>query len=154
MVYWCIERGARLLPDLDLDFSLGNLVSHLPDVHDVCSHLPDTNIYDQVRVKIELLRSHLPDLPFPAPLDYIRPALIEHLCFLHTHLSSSEIKPTDPSLIPLLLLNEILDNLIATSELYTNLKSSEKAVEDTLEKATHDAKVAVQRSFNGSKLIH
>jgi adiponectin receptor len=68
-------------------------------------------------------------------------------------LSSSEIKPTDLSVTPLLLLNEMLDKT-ATSELYTNFKSSEKAVEDILEKATHDAKVAVQRSLNGSKLIH
>jgi adiponectin receptor len=52
------------------------------------------------------------------------------------------------------MLNEMLDNLIATSELYTNLGSSEKAVEYMLEKATHDAQVAVQRSSDGSKSIH
>jgi hypothetical protein len=106
---------------------------------------------DQVRDKIDLLRSHLPDLPFQAPLDYI-PVLTEHLDSLHTHLSSSEINSTIPSVTPLLVLNEMLDK-IATSELYHNLKSSEKAVEDMFEKATHDAKVAVQRSLNGSKLI-
>jgi len=38
--------------------------------------------------------------------------------------------------------------------LYLNLKSSEKIVEDMLEKATHEIKIAVQRSLNGSKLIH
>ena len=139
------------LPDLDLDFSLENLVSHLPDVNDVRSHLPEINISDQVREKIELLRSHLPDIPFQAPLDYI-PDLIEHLGSLHTHLSSPEINPTDPSVTPLLLLNEMLDKIV-TSESYRNLKSSEKAVEDILEKATNDAKAAVQRSLNGSKLI-
>jgi adiponectin receptor len=90
-----------------------------------------------------------PNLPFQALL----PVLIELLSSLHTHLSSSEIKPTGPSVTPLLLLNGMLDK-IATSELYTNLKSSEKVVEDILEKFTHDAKVAVQRSLNGSKLIH
>ena len=139
------------LPDLDLDFSLENLVSHLPDVHDVRSHLPEISISDQIREKIELLRSHLPDLPFQAPPDFI-PVLIEHLGSLHTHLSSSETNSTHPPVTPLLLLNEMLDK-IATSELYTNLKSSEKAVEDMFEKATHDAKIAVQRSLNGSKLI-
>ena len=135
------------LPDLDLDFSLENLVSHLPDVNDVRSHLPDINISDQVRDKIDFLRSHLPDLP----LDYI-PVLTEHLDSLHTHLSSSKISSDIPSVTPLFVLNEMLDK-IATSELYHNLKSSEKAVEDMLEKATHDAKIAVQRSLNGSRLI-
>ena len=139
------------LPDLDLDFSLESLVSHLPDVHDVRSHLPDIKISDQVREKIELLRSHLPDLPFQAPLDYI-PVLIEHLGSLHTHLSSSEINSPDPSITPLILLNEMLEK-IATSEVYTNLKSSEKVIENAFEKAAHDVKIAVQRSLNGSKLI-
>lgn len=139
------------LPDLDLDFSLENLVNHLPDVNDVRSHLPDINVSDQVREKIELLRSHLPDLPFQAPLDYI-PVLIEHLGSLHAHLSSPNTDPTDPSVTPLFVLNEMLDR-IATSELYANLKSSEKAVEDMFEKATRDVKVAVRRSLNGSKLI-
>lgn len=139
------------LPDIDLDFSFENLVSHLPDVHDVRSHLPDIHISDQVREKIELLRSHLPDLPFQAPPDHI-PVLIEHLGSLHTHLSSSDINPTDPSVTPLFLLNEMLDKIV-TSEVYTNLMSSEKIVEDMFEKAAHDVKTAVQRSFNGSKLI-
>ena len=134
------------LPDLDLDFSLENLVSHLPDVNDVRSHLPDINISDQVREKIDMLRSHILDLPFQAPLDHI-PILIEHLGSLHTHLSSSEINST-----PLFVLNEMLDK-IATSELYANIKSSEKAVEHIFEKATHDVKIAVQKSLNGSKLI-
>lgn len=139
------------LPELDLDFSLETLVSHLPDVNDVRSHLPDINISDQVREKIELLRSHLPDLPFQAPLDYIH-VLTEHLDSLHTHLSSSGINSTVPPTTPLVVLNEMLDKIV-TSELYLNLKSSEKAVEDLFEKATHDAKTAVQRSLNGSKLI-
>ena len=138
-------------PDLDLDFSLENLVSHLPDVHDVRSHLPDINISDQVREKIELLRSHLPDHPFQAPLDYI-PVLIEHLGSLHTHLSSSELNSTDPSVTPLLLLNEMLDKIVS-SEVYAKLKASEKVVEGMLEKATYDVKTAVNRSLNGSKLI-
>jgi len=85
------------LPDLvDLDFSLENLVSHLPDVNDVRSHLPDINISDQVREKIDLLCSCLPDLPFQAPLDYI-PILTEHLDSLHTHLSCSKVGFTVPS---------------------------------------------------------
>lgn len=139
------------LPDLDLDFSLENLVNHLPDVHDVRSHLPDINISDQVREKVELLRSHLPDLPFQAPPDYI-PVLIEHLGSLHTHLSSSELNSTDSPIPPLFLLNEMLDR-IAASGMYVNLKSSEKVVEDIIEKAAHDVKIAVKRSLNGSKLI-
>jgi len=139
------------LPDLDLDFSLENIVSHLPDVNGVRSHLPDINISDQVREKIDLIRSHLPDLPFQAPLDYI-PVLTEHLDSLHTHLSSSEMNFIVPPVTPLFVLNEMLDKIV-TSELYLNLKSSEKAVEDMLEKATHDVKVAVKRSLNGSKLI-
>ena len=139
------------LPDLDLDFSLENLVSRLPDVNGVRSHLSDINISDQVREKIDLLRSHLPDLPFQAPLDYI-PILTEHLDSLHTHLSSSDMNFTVPSVTPLLVLNEMLDKIV-TSELYLNLKSSEKAVEDMFEKATHEAKVALQRSLNGSKLV-
>lgn len=139
------------LPDLDLDFSLENLVNHLPDVNDVRSHLPDINISDQVREKIDLLRSHLPDLPFQAPLDYI-PVLIEHLGSLHAHLSSPNVDSTDSSVTPLFVLNEMLDKIV-TSELYTNLVSSEKAIEDTFEKATHDVKIAIQRSLNGSKLI-
>lgn len=139
------------LPDLDIDFSLENLVSHLPDVNDVRSHLPDINISDQVRENIDLLRSHLPDLPFQAPLDYI-PVLTEHLDSLHAHLSSPDINFTVPSVTPLFVLNEMLDK-IGTSELYLNLKSSEKAVEDMFEKATHEVKIAVQRSLNGSKLI-
>ena len=139
------------LPDLDLDFSLENLVSHLPDVNDVRSHLPDINVSDQVREKIDLLRSHLPDLPFQAPLDYI-PVLTEHLDSLHTHLSSPQINFTVPPVTPLLVLNEMLDKIV-TSELYLNLKSSEKAVEDMFEKATHEVKVAVKSSLNGSKLI-
>lgn len=139
------------LPDLDLDFSLENLVSHLPDVNDVRSHLPDISISDQVREKIDLLRSHLPDLPFQAPLDYI-PILTEHLDSLHTHLSSPKINSPASPVTPLLVLNELLDKIV-TSELYHNLKSSEKAVEDMVEKATHDVKVAVQRSLNGSRLI-
>ena len=139
------------LPDLDLDFSLENLVSHLPDVNDVRSHLPDINISDQVRNKIDLLRSHLPDLPFQTPLDYIS-VLTEHLDSLHIHLSSSKLNSDVPSVTPLFVLNEILDK-IATSELYHNLKSSEKAVEDMFEKATHDIEIAVQRSLNGSRLI-
>jgi len=139
------------LPDLDLDFSLEGLVSHLPDVNDVRSHLPDINISDQVREKIDLLRSHLPDLPFHAPLNYI-PILTEHLDSLYTHLSSPKITSTVPSVTPLLVLNELLDKIV-TSELYHNLKSPEKAVEDMFEKTTHDVKVAVQRSLNGSRLI-
>ena len=139
------------LPDLDLGFSLESLVSHLPDVNDVRSHLPDINISDQVREKIELLRSHLPDLPFQPPLDYI-PTLTEHLDLLHTHLSSPQINFTVPSVTPLFVLNEMLDKIV-TSELYLNLKSSEKAVEDMFEKATHEVKTAVHRSLNGSKLI-
>jgi len=139
------------LPDLDLDFSLENLVSHLPDVNGVRSHLPDINVSDQVREKIDLLRSHLPDLPFQAPLNYI-PVLTEHLDSLHTHLSSSGINSAVPSVTPLLVLNEMLDKIVS-SELYLNLKSSEEAVEDMFGKATQDVKTAVQRSLNGSKLI-
>lgn len=139
------------LPDLDLDFSLENLVSHLPDVHDVRSHLPDINISGQVREKTDFLRSHLPDLHFQAPLDYI-PVLTEHLDSLHAHLSSSKINSNVPSVTPPFVLNEMLDK-IATSKLYHNLKSSEKAVEDMFEKATHDVGTAVRRSLNGSKLI-
>ena len=139
------------LPDLDLDFSLENLVNHLPDVNDVRSHLPDINISDQVRDKIDLLRSHLPDLPFQAPLDYIS-VLTEHLDSLHTHLSSSKVNSNIPTVTPLFVLDEMLDKIVA-SELYHNLKSSEKVVEDMFEKATHDVKIAVQRSLNGSKLI-
>ena len=139
------------LPDLDLDFSFESLVSHLPDVNGVRSHLPDINISDQVREKIELLRSHLPDLPFQAPLDYI-PILTEHFDTLHTHLSSSTITSTAAPVTPLFVLNELLDKIV-TSELYHNLKSSEQVVEDMIEKATSDAKVAVQRSLNGSRLI-
>jgi hypothetical protein len=93
-----------------------------------------------------------PILPFQTPFDYI-PVLIEHPGSRHTHLFYFEIKPTDTSVTPLLLLNEILDK-IASSGLYANLKSSEKVVEDMLEKVTHDAKVAVQRSLNDSKLIY
>ena len=139
------------LPDLDLDFSLVNLISHLPDVNGVRSHLPDINISDQVREKIDLLRSHLPDLPLQALLDYV-PILTEHLDSLHAHLSSPEINFTVPPVTPLIVLNEMLDKIV-TSELYLNLKSSEKAVEDMFEKATHEVKVAVKRSLNGSKLI-
>lgn len=139
------------LPDLDLDFSLENLVSHLPDVNAVRPHLPDINISDQVREKIAFLRSQLPDLPFQAPLDYIT-VLTEHLDSLNTHLSSSEFNPHVPSVTPLFVLNELLDKILA-SELYHNLSSSEKAVEVMFEKATHDVTVAVQRSLNGSKLV-
>lgn len=139
------------LPELDLDLSLENLVNHLPDVTDVRSHLPDINISDKIRDKIDLLRSHLPDIHFQAPLDYIS-LLTEHLDSLHTHLSSSKVSSTIPTVTPLFVLDEMLDKIV-TSELYHNLKSSEKAVEDMLEKATRDAKIAVQRSLNGSRLI-
>jgi adiponectin receptor len=146
------------LPDLDLDLFLENLVNHLPDVNtvpdlvsDVRSHLPDINISDRVREKIALLRSHLPDLPFQAPLDYI-PVLTEHLDSLYTHLSSPQVNFTVPSVTPLLVLDDMLDK-VGTSELYLNLKSSGGAVEDVFEKATHDVKIALQRSSNGSKLI-
>ena len=139
------------LPDLDLDLSPENLVDHLPDVGHVRSHLSGINLSsDLVREKVELLRSHLPDLPFQAPLGYV-PVLIDHLDSLHTHLSSSEIGD-DPSVTPLFVLNEMLDK-IATSELYTSLKSSEEAVEDMFEKAAQDVKNAIQRSINGSRLI-
>ena len=139
------------LPDLDLDFSLENLVSHLPDVNAVRPHLPDINISDQVREKIVFLRSHLPDISFQAPLDYIT-VLTEHLDSLHTHLSSSEFNPHVPTVTPLFVLNELLDKIV-TSELYHNLTSPEKTVEDMFEKTTHDVTAAVQRSLNGSKLI-
>ena len=139
------------LPGLDLDFSLENLVSHLPDVNAVRPHLPDINISDQVRGKITFLRSHLPDLPFQPPLDYIT-ILTEHLDSLHTHLSSSKFNPHVPAVTPLFVLNELLDKIV-NSELYHNLTSPEKTVEDMLEKTTHDVTAAVQRSLNGSKLI-
>ena len=50
-----------------------------------------------------------------------------------------------------LALDEMLDR-ITTSELYHNLKSSERAIED-MEKAIHDVRIVVQRSLNDSRIV-
>lgn len=66
---------------------------------------------------------------------------------------SSKVSSADTFLTPLLLLDETFGGIIA-SELYTNLESSEIVLENMVEKAPHDVEIAVQRSLNGSKLIH
>ena len=57
-----------------------------------------------------------------------------------------------PLLLPLFVLSKLLGKIV-TSELHHNLKSSEQVVEDMIEEATSDVKVALQKSLNGSRLI-
>jgi adiponectin receptor len=160
------------LPDLDLDFTVGNIVHHLSDVnsvpdmmndvrshlHDIqipnfCSHLTKIHLSDEDQSRIDLVRSRFGDLKFPAPLDYI-PTLTEHLEFLHAHLSSQIPAGINYLSTPgLTLWHDILDRLLS-SDWYLNLKSSEKAVENMFGRATLGVKDAVQRSLNGSRLIH
>lgn len=164
----------RHLPDLDLDFSVENLVnrlpsantvpdlmndvrSHLSDIQmpDIYSHIPDIHLPDEVRSRIDDVRSRFRDLEFQAPLLEYIPVLNEHLESLHAHLSSQIPSGMNSfSIAPgLAVWHDTLDNILS-SDLYLNLKSSEKAVEEMFERATLGAKEAVQRSLNGARLIH
>ena len=79
----------------------------------------------------------------------MRPSHAHPLCSLHMRI---RVFQQLPLLLPLFVLNKLLDKIV-TSELHHNLESSEQVVEDMIEEAASDVKVALQRSLNGSRLI-
>jgi adiponectin receptor len=144
------------MPDVRSHLSdMYNVRSHLPDMPTVRSRLPDFTL-DDMRSKLDGVRTRLSDLDFNRPLSFI-PTLYERLQSLHSHLLSME-PPSSvdfSSLAPSALLSDLLGTL-RQSEIISDLRRVSpdvSAAEDLLGRAAKEIASAVRRSLHGARLI-
>lgn len=146
-----VERFVKShIPDLD------DVRSHLPTMPEaVRSRLPDLAMQD-VRSRIDDVRSRISDFDFHKPLEYI-PTLSERLRSLQAHLSSTDIPHVFSESVSLLdpsaAVFDLIDKVLA-SDFVTELSSDIREGEDMFEKAASEVARAVRRSVNGARLIH
>jgi adiponectin receptor len=142
--------------------------SHLPDMHipslqgipalarhasksaipEVRSHLPDFDFAD-VRSKLDDVRTRIHDLDFHKPLSYI-PVLSDHLQSLQLHLSAMAMELPSSA-----LLSDLMEALLS-SDLLSEFLPSAAVIsdsEDMLERAANQVAEAVKRSLGGAQLI-
>ncbi|RDX47877.1 HlyIII-domain-containing protein [Lentinus brumalis] len=136
-------------PDLH---NLPDMCSHLPDMPDVRSHLPDFKLPD-VRSRLDDVRSRISDIDFNKPLSFV-PTLSARLQSLQAHLSSTEFPSSVylSSFAPSATLSTLLEKVMS-SHLVADLSSDLRSGEETLEKAAIEIARAMKRSLNGSRLI-
>ena len=133
--------------------TLDDVRAHLPAMPQVISsHLSDLTMQD-MRSRLEDVRSSFSDIDFPRPLEYI-PTLSERLLSLQQHLSSIELPQSIAEsfaiLTPNATLSEMLDRVLSSDFMSPDVRGGE----DMLEKAARDVSRAIRRSLNGSQLIH
>ncbi|KAK7472932.1 inc metabolism membrane protein [Stygiomarasmius scandens] len=144
-----IETLRSHLPDLPDVPSINNVRSHLPDMPDVLHRFPD---FQDMRSKLDDVRTRFNDMDFHKPLDFI-PTLSERLKSLQSHLAATEMPSglrTHSS-----MLFDLVDSLLS-SELVSDILHSAPDLaegEEMFERAAREVAHAVKRSFQGVHLI-